>query len=66
MNTLRIALFGTIFALLLAPEQGLAQRRGDSSGRAATNSNWLNDYKQAKVAAQKSGKPLMVIFRCNL
>lgn len=26
---------------------------------------WMTDYNQAKAAARKSGKPLMVVFRCE-
>ena len=31
----------------------------------AEKNGWLTDYEAAKAAARRSGKPLMVVFRCQ-
>ena len=31
----------------------------------APQKGWLNDLATAKAQAQKTGKPLMVVFRCD-
>ena len=31
----------------------------------AEKKGWLTDYAAAKSAARRSGKPLMVVFRCQ-
>lgn len=31
----------------------------------APQKGWLNDLASAKALAQKTGKPLMVVFRCD-
>jgi hypothetical protein len=34
-------------------------------GKQAGQNGWLNNLDQAKALAQKNGKPLMVVFRCE-
>ena len=31
----------------------------------AAQKGWLNDLAAAKAAAQKTGKPIMLVFRCD-
>ncbi len=31
---------------------------------AANRNGWLGDYQQGKDLARKSGKPMMLVFRC--
>jgi hypothetical protein len=50
-GALTLALFTTSNA---QPVAELAQKKG-----------WLTDYAAAKATARQSGKPLMVVFRCQ-
>jgi len=50
------------FLLLTVPALG-AQPRGRGDTDAGKN-GWLSDLDDGLVQAKKSGKPLMVVFRC--
>lgn len=36
-----------------------------SSSAAAAEPRWLSDWEEGRKAAQASGKPLFVVFRCQ-
>ena len=42
---------------------GLAQNSPTS--KIAPQKGWLSDFNAGKALAQKTGKPLMVVFRCD-
>ena len=49
-------------ALVLADSSALAQRRrGPQGGR----HGWLGSLEQGKAQARQTGKPLMVVLRCE-
>jgi hypothetical protein len=48
-------------SLLVAADSASAQGKK----KAGRRSGWLTDYESAKVLARKTGKPLMVVFRCE-
>jgi len=50
---------GLVAALLLSSGPASAQK-GSAGGR-----GWLASLEAAKAQAKKSGKPLMVVFRCE-
>jgi isocitrate lyase len=52
----------TLSALLTLSGATLAQTEAT---RLAPKKGWLNDLNAARAQAQKSGKPLMVVFRCD-
>lgn len=61
---MRTLTFGFAWAALLlafAPA-ALAQSQGT---RLAPSKGWLNDLAKGKALAAKTGKPLMVVFRCD-
>ena len=35
------------------------------ASKVAPQKGWLNDLASARVLAQKTGKPMMVVFRCD-
>jgi hypothetical protein len=37
----------------------------EAQGRKSRREGWHNDYDVAKKLAQKTGKPLFVVFRCE-
>jgi hypothetical protein len=47
---------------LLACTAAVAQ---SATTKIAPEKGWLNDWKAAQAQAQKTGKPLMVVFRCD-
>jgi hypothetical protein len=47
---------------LASTSVGLAQ---SSAQKMAPQKGWLFDLAQAKAVARKTGKPLMVVFRCD-
>lgn len=49
--------------LLLAGSLIHAQRRG-RLGSGASRYGWRQSYSQAKAEAKKTGKPIMLVFRC--
>jgi hypothetical protein len=49
-------------AFLALAGVGLAQ---SSVTKMAAQKGWLSDLTAAKALAQKTGKPLMVVFRCD-
>ncbi|HZY90029.1 MAG TPA: hypothetical protein VFE78_34725 [Gemmataceae bacterium] len=57
------AAFLALGALVLADSSALAQRgrRGAQAGR----NGWLNSLEQGKAQARETGKPLMVVLRCE-
>ena len=57
------AAFLALGALVLADSSALAQRgrRGPQGGRYG----WLGSLEQGKAQARDSGKPLMVVLRCE-
>jgi hypothetical protein len=48
---------------LVGLEMGLAQQGANS--KIAAQKGWLTSLDQAKAQAQKTGKPLLVVFRCE-
>ena len=50
-------------ALLLAVLGGLARLPAPQAG--AAEIVWLDDLAAARAAAEKSGKPLFLVFRCE-
>jgi ABC-type Fe3+ transport system substrate-binding protein len=59
-----IAYRGLLAAALvtLAASPAFAQRGG--RGEDGSAYGWYSDYAAAKAEAKKTGKPLMVVFRC--
>jgi hypothetical protein len=53
-------MFGVVGLGLLTFGQGAAQ-----TGKAAATKGWHASLEEAKAAAKKNGKPLMVVFRCE-
>ena len=53
----RLILLG---AALLSAAPALAQTKPD-----ARKHGWLESYSAGKAEAQRSGKPLLVVFRCE-
>jgi hypothetical protein len=47
-----------VLTLLCLAEAGSAQRP-------KARGNWHTDYAAARALARKSGKPMMVVFRCQ-
>lgn len=44
---------------------GSAVAQGGGRGqREARENGWLNNYQSARDEAKKSGKPIMLVFRC--
>ncbi len=39
--------------------------QNSAASKVAPSKGWLSDFSSARVQAQKTGKPLMVIFRCD-
>jgi hypothetical protein len=35
------------------------------ASKAAVSKGWYVNYEQARAAARQSGKPMMVVFRCE-
>lgn len=59
----RLPLLAAVLLPLVAPALASAQpgRRGGESG---FEYGWLASYEAGLAAARRSGKPLMVVFRC--
>lgn len=53
-----IALGITLCATTIVDAQSAATRIAPSKG-------WLNDLEKGKALALKTGKPMMVVFRCD-
>lgn len=54
--------FFAIGFLLAAANTSLAQ---SAATKIAPSKGWLTDLDAARALAQKTGKPLMVVFRCD-
>jgi hypothetical protein len=39
--------------------------QNSAASKIAPQKGWLNDFNAAKAQAQKTGKPMMVVFRCD-
>jgi hypothetical protein len=52
----------TVGGLLLAASCASAQ---NSKGQSAAKYGWHNSWEAARAEAQRSGKPLFVVFRCE-
>jgi hypothetical protein len=50
---------------LLATSGNTAHAQGRAQGRKPAREGWLGDYEVAKELARKTGKPMMVVFRCE-
>jgi hypothetical protein len=53
-------IWATIFVLILV-HSAEAQSRGQ---REALEHGWLSNYRAAKDEAKRSGRPIMLVFRC--
>jgi hypothetical protein len=42
-----------------------ATAQNSAASKIAPEKGWLSDWGSAKAQAQQTGKPLMVIFRCD-
>jgi hypothetical protein len=51
-----------ILAVLTGAAAVLAQ---SPASKIAPSKGWLNDLSTGRVQAKKTGKPLMVVFRCD-
>jgi hypothetical protein len=58
----RQVILGTVGILLAAANFSLAQ---SAATKIAPQKGWLTDLSAATALAQKSGKPLMMVFRCD-
>lgn len=54
----------TVVALLGDTLHAQPRGRGGDLGQAARY-GWMSDYREAKAVARKTGKPLMVVLRCE-
>lgn len=59
---MRRFLFLSVFALIAFATPSFAQ---SAASRMAPGKGWLNDLDKGKALAAKSGKPLMVVIRCD-
>jgi len=59
-----LAACGASIAIGLFASDLHAQRGLDRGTQEAIRNGWLFDYTQGKAVAAKTGKPLMVVFRC--
>jgi hypothetical protein len=48
----------------LTAHPALAQRGRGVSPQEVARNGWLSDYRQAKDVASKTGKPILLVFRC--
>jgi hypothetical protein len=57
---------GALLALCLFVDNTSAQRgRGRGRGRGPLASRgWFSDYREARAEAARTGKPMMLVFRC--
>jgi hypothetical protein len=57
---------GALLTLGLFADSALAQRgRGRGRGRGlAASRRWFSDYREARAEAARTGKPMMLVFRC--
>lgn len=55
-------LITTVFTFTIA-SAALAQ---SEASRLAPQKGWLTDLGAARLQAQKTGKPMLVVFRCDL
>ena len=44
---------------------GPVMAQNSAASKIAPQKGWLNDFNTAKAQAQNTGKPLMVVFRCD-
>lgn len=58
----RLSILAAIAITGFLPPAVLAQRGFDP--REVRANGWLTDYRQAKDAAAKTGKPIFLVFRC--
>jgi len=54
----------TLAAFVFVAAAGLAYGQTPAT-KIAPSKGWLNDLNAGRVLAQKTGKPLMVVFRCD-
>ena len=54
--------FGALGIVMATANAGLTQ---SPASKIAAQKGWLNDLAAAKALAAKTGKPLMVVFRCD-
>ncbi len=59
----RFAIFALLTAAIFTPSSVHAQRGGNSG--IASQNGWLFSLTQGKEFAQDSGRPLMVVLRCD-
>lgn len=52
----------TLMGLMSSP--AFAQKGRGSSAMQAARHGWLSDYRQAREVARKTGKPILLEFRC--
>lgn len=53
-----------LLVLLAAPTAKAQVRANPAQDRAAVDNGWQFDYQAAKSLAQRTNKPMMVVFRC--
>ena len=53
----------SVLAFSLAPTPTVLAQ--SAATKIAPQKGWLNDLAAAQALAQKTGKPLMVVFRCD-
>jgi hypothetical protein len=58
---LRIGLLGFMLCHLL---EGKVSAQGNRDENAARKFGWLSNYQEGLASAKKSGKPIMLVFRC--
>ena len=52
-------------AIIAAITTNPALAQNSAASKIAPQKGWLNDFNSAKAQAQKTGKPMMVVFRCD-
>jgi hypothetical protein len=55
-------LYLAVFALTFTADAAMAQ---SPATKIAASKGWLSDLNSAKAQAVKTGKPMMVVFRCD-
>lgn len=60
-----LAIMGILLAGLAGSSQAHAQSKGGKEGRdSGAAYGWISDYATGKAEAKRTGKPLMIVFRC--
>jgi hypothetical protein len=54
-----------IIAIFAATTTNSAFAQNSAASKIAPQKGWVNDFSAAKAHAQKIGKPMMVVFRCD-